>query len=85
MTQPDGAPQGQVERSRKRFAAITGESERTILLGIILLATAVSAALGYILTQYYSADVVSSLVHPPEDCLGNWGRRSVGTASATTE
>ncbi|BBZ69201.1 glycosyltransferase 87 family protein [Mycobacterium paraseoulense] len=75
MTQPDGAPQGQVERSRKRFAAITGESERTILLGIILLATAVSAALGYILTQYYSADVVSSLVHPPEDCLGNWGTK----------
>ena len=43
------------------------------MLGIILLASAVSAATGYVLAQCYSVDVLSSLMNPPEDCWGNWG------------
>ena len=43
------------------------------MLSIILLVSAVSAATGYVLTQYYSVDVFSSLVFPPEDCWRDWG------------
>ena len=43
------------------------------MLSIILLVSAVSAAMGYVLTQYYSVDVLSSLVSPPEDCWRDWG------------
>ncbi|MHA7653208.1 glycosyltransferase family 87 protein [Mycobacterium sp. ML4] len=47
---------------------MTGQSERTILLGTILLASTVSAATGFVLTQYYSVDVLSSVLYPPQDC-----------------
>jgi hypothetical protein len=39
----------------------------------VLLVSAVSAVVGYVLTQYYSVDVLSSLVSNPEDCIMNWG------------
>lgn len=73
MTQPHGQPQGQADGSRKRLLGVAGQSERTMLLGTILLATAVSAAMGYILAQYFSVDIVTSLVFFPEDCFGHWG------------
>ena len=41
---------------------VAGQSERTILLGTILLASAVSAVTGFVLAQYYSVDALSSLV-----------------------
>jgi hypothetical protein len=58
---------------RERLFAVTCESERTIMLGTILLASAVSAATGYFLTQCYSIDVLSSLLFVPEDCWLDWG------------
>jgi hypothetical protein len=58
---------------RERLSAVAGQSERTILLGVVLLASAVSAGAGFVLTQYYSFDVLSSLVAVPEDCLLDWG------------
>jgi hypothetical protein len=59
---------GPVIGIRKRVLAVANESERSIMLGIILLGSALSAAVTYVLTQYYSVDVLSSLVSFPEDC-----------------
>jgi hypothetical protein len=59
--------------TRDRLVAVTRQSERTVLLGAILLASAVSAATGYILTQCYSIDLPSSLLFTPEDCWLDWG------------
>ncbi|OCB32368.1 hypothetical protein A5675_24545 [Mycobacterium malmoense] len=53
---------------REQFAAMTGQSARTILLGTILLASAISGATGFVLTQYFSVDVLSSILYPPQDC-----------------
>lgn len=53
---------------RKQFAAVSGQSERTILLGTIFLASAVSGATGFVLTQYFSVDVISSILYPAQDC-----------------
>lgn len=63
---------------RERFSALTGQSDRTILLGAVLLASAFSAVTGFFLTQYYAIDVLSSLVFVPDDCTfdfaTNFGR-----------
>jgi hypothetical protein len=45
------------------------------MLGIILMASAVSGAVCFVLTQYYSVDVFSSLTFPPNDCFPNWGMK----------
>lgn len=55
-----------------RFAAFAGQSERSILLGTVLLLTAASAALSYFLTQLFAVDIVSSLLNTPEDCWLDW-------------
>ena len=57
--------------------AVSGQTERTLLLGGILLLSALSAATTFVLTQYFSIDVLSSLVYDPDDCWlvglqGNW-------------
>jgi hypothetical protein len=57
---------------RERLSALTGQPARTILLGSVLLVSAVSAATGFLLTQYYSIDVLSSLVFVPDDCTFDW-------------
>jgi hypothetical protein len=46
---------------RERLLAVAGQSERTLLVGTVLLVTAVSATTGFVLTQYYSVDALSSL------------------------
>jgi hypothetical protein len=43
------------------------------MLGIVLLTSAVGAATGYLLSQCYGVDVLSSLLFGPEDCWGDWG------------
>jgi hypothetical protein len=58
---------------REQRLAVARHSERTLLLGTVLLASAVSAATGFVLAQYYSIDVLSSLVFPPADCWLDWG------------
>jgi hypothetical protein len=65
-----------VSAVRERLSAITGQSERTILLSTILLISAVSVAIGFIFVRCYSIDVLSSLlVSLPEDCYLDWGTR----------
>jgi hypothetical protein len=65
-----------VSAIRDRLSAVTGQSERTILLGTVLLASAVSVATGFVLAQYYSVDVISSLiVFVPDDCYLDWPTR----------
>ena len=58
---------------RQRFSAATSQSERTIMLGIILLGSAVSAATAFVLAQYFFVDVFSSHTVVPEDCFIDWG------------
>ena len=55
-------------RSGSSSLGLTRQSERTLLLGTVLLASVVSAATGFVLTQYFSVDVLSSLLYPPDDC-----------------
>ncbi len=73
MTRPHEVMRGAVTAIRERRLAVASQSERTIMLGTILLASAVSAATGYFLTQCYSVDVLSSLLYPPGDCWSDWG------------
>jgi hypothetical protein len=71
---PD-ALRGAVSAIGQRLSAVASQSERTILLGTVLLMSSVSAATGFVLTQYSSVDVLSSLVSVPEDCFLDWGTR----------
>jgi hypothetical protein len=60
---------------RARFSAVIGSPERTIMLGTILMASALSGAVCFVLTQYYSVDVISSLTFQPNDCFPNWAMK----------
>ena len=57
----------------KLRATLAAQSERTIMLGIILIASAISAATAYLLTASYSVDVLGSLLFPSQDCWLDWG------------
>src|SRR5215217_903820 len=58
---------------RERLSAVAAPSERTVMLGTILLATAASGAMGFVLTHFYSINVFSSLTFLPADCWRDWG------------
>jgi Glycosyltransferase family 87 len=70
---PVEVPRRAVAAVRERLAPAARQSERTLLLGTILLLSAVSAATVFVLTQYYSIDALSSLVYLPQDCFLDWG------------
>jgi hypothetical protein len=73
VNRPLGMLRGAVSPIRERFAAVAGQSERTILLGTILLASTVSLATGFVLWQYCLVDVPTSLiVFLPDDCYLDW-------------
>ena len=57
MNRPLEALRGTVTAIRERPLAVICQSERTVMLGTVLLASAVSAATGYVLTQCYSVDM----------------------------
>lgn len=59
--------------SRERLWAIGSQSERTLMLGTILLASVISAATAYALSQWYAVDVFSTLLVVPGDCWLDWG------------
>ena len=73
VKRPGEVLRGAVSGVREQISAVANPSERTLLLDTLLLVSAVSAVVGYVLTQYYSVDVLSSLVANPEDCILNWG------------
>jgi hypothetical protein len=74
MNRPVEALSGAVTVKRqRRLLTFTCQSERTIMLGTILLASAVSAAVGYLLNRTLSVDVLSSQLSGPEDCWLDWG------------
>ncbi|MFV8315927.1 glycosyltransferase family 87 protein [Mycobacterium sp. 23] len=63
-------------RIRERVAVVAGQSERTILLGTVLLASAVTVGTGFVLAHYLSVDVLTSLiVFLPNDCYLDWPTR----------
>lgn len=75
MNRPREALGDAVGAIREQLSAITRQSERTVMLGTILLASAVSAATGYLLTQCYSVDLLSSFLFPAQDCWLDWGTK----------
>jgi Glycosyltransferase family 87 len=72
MNRPVGLLRNPIIAIRERYAAIAGQPPRTILLGIVLLASAVSAAMGYVLAQCFSVDMLSTFLGTPEDCWLDW-------------
>ncbi|TDK95909.1 DUF2029 domain-containing protein [Mycobacterium paragordonae] len=68
-------PRSVASAIRRQVAAVTGQSERSLLLGTVLLASAVSASTGFVLSQYYSVDILSSLLYAPYDCMADWGMK----------
>lgn len=73
MNRPLEALRGATTATRGRISAVTSQSERTLLLGTILLVSAFSAVTAYVLTQLYSVDVFSTLLLVPQDCWIDWG------------
>jgi hypothetical protein len=73
MNRSTRARRGPIAAIRHRLSVVTSQSERTFLLGTILLVSTFSAAIAYVLAQWFSVDVITSLLSFPEDCFGNWG------------
>jgi hypothetical protein len=59
---------GAVLAIREQLSPVVGQSERTIMLRTILIVSTISGAVCFVLAQYYSVEVFSSLAHPPNDC-----------------
>lgn len=66
---------GTVSAVRASMSSVALQSERSIMLGVILLASAASGVMSFVLAQYYAMDVFSSLVFDPHDCFRYWELR----------
>ncbi len=75
VKRPIGLVEEAVSALRNQLSALVNQSARTLLLGAVLVVSVVSAVIGYVLTQYYSLDVISSLVSTPDDCILDWPSR----------
>jgi hypothetical protein len=74
VNRPVEVLRGAVTAIREQLLTVAGQSERTLLLGTVLLTAVVSAAAGFVLARYYSIDVLSSLMaNPAQDCWLDWG------------
>lgn len=73
MERPVKILRGAKSAVSRQSASLTGQSERSLLLGTVLLVTAISAVTGFVLAQYYAIDVLSSLIFVPQDCYLDWG------------
>ena len=62
MNRPLEVVSAAVSAIRGRLLVVAGQSERTILLGTILVVSAVSVLRGFVLARYFSIDVLSALV-----------------------
>ena len=73
MNRPLEAFTAAVSAIRGRLLVVAGQSERTLVLGAVLLVSALSVVRGFVLARYFSVDVLSTVViHVPEDCLLDW-------------
>ena len=75
MTRPLGVLRGAVIATRERLSVAACQSERTVMLGTILLASTVSAVTGYVLTQCFSVDVLFLSVVCPRRLLARLGHQ----------
>ncbi|MGO9153723.1 glycosyltransferase family 87 protein [Mycobacterium sp.] len=73
MKRPVELMRGAITPIREQFRTVGRQSERTLVLGAVLLASVVSAVTGFVLAQYYSVDVLASLTGVAEDCWLDWG------------
>jgi hypothetical protein len=73
VRRPLGALQDSISAARQQLSAFIGQCERTVLLGTVLLASAISAVTGFVLTQsaYEWASVLSG--EPTNNTLYFWG------------
>ncbi|WAJ47337.1 glycosyltransferase family 87 protein [Mycobacterium sp. Aquia_216] len=63
-----------VTKIKGLLSAFTSQSERTVVLGTVLIVSAISMGFSYLLARCFSVDMLSSLLlSPPEDCWLNWG------------
>ncbi|SPM27976.1 membrane protein [Mycobacterium terramassiliense] len=60
---------------REQRAAVVCQSERCLLVGLVLVGSTISVVTGCVLVHYYSVDVISSLLYSPYDCVRDWGVR----------
>lgn len=72
MKLPQISLRGATSAVKGQVALLASQSERTLLLGTVLVVSAISAATCFVLTQYFSIDALSSLVFIPDDCSLNW-------------
>ncbi|CAM4077873.1 hypothetical protein MB901379_02160 [Mycobacterium basiliense] len=70
MSRPGEVPG--VTAVRQQAVGLARQSPRTLLLGTVLLTSAVSMVTGIIYVQYFSIDVFSSLLYVPQDCWLDW-------------
>lgn len=73
MNRPHRADHPAIIAIQERFATLVSQSERTLMLGTVLALSAISAGIGYVLSQCYSVDMLSSLLYMPQDCWLDWG------------
>lgn len=74
MNRPAKLLRSPITGIREGYSAFAGQSARTIVLGTILLASALSGFTGFVLTQYFAIDAISSLLaFPYADCYLDWG------------
>ncbi len=73
MKPPTEVMWGAVTAIRDQLTTFGSQSERTLMLGAVLLASVASAVTGFVLAQYYSVDVLASLTGVAEDCWLDWG------------
>jgi hypothetical protein len=66
---------GAVTAIREQLLAVARQPARTLLLGTVLLASAVSAVTGFVLAQCYHVDVLTVLINSAEDCWFDWDRK----------
>jgi hypothetical protein len=64
---------GGVTATREQLLAVSRAPERTLLLGAVLLGSALSATMCFILAQYYSIDVFTAVFMAAKDCWIDWG------------
>ncbi|AXN44263.1 hypothetical protein MM1218R_02325 [Mycobacterium marinum] len=72
MSRPVEVPRDLITAFRQQIHGLTEQSERTLLLGIVLWTSVVSLVTGFIYVQYFSIDVFSSLLYVPQDCWLDW-------------
>lgn len=72
MDRPAGVLRGVVIATRQQLSVLGRQSERTLLLGIVMVASALSVLSAFVLAQCYQVDVATTLINGGSDCWFDW-------------